>query len=319
MKTSARVSPISPSSRSSSLPGLPDERQALLVLVLARGLADEHQVGVGVARAEDHGVAGGDELRAAGAIPCLEVDVLERLPALLLRRRHDQSVDRGAAVGSAAKPQPAWFRACEGVILWAQQATGTPNRGLDPTSDARHDRHRGRRPPRPRPGLRAADGGSARPRVRGRGRRRRPALRPRRRDRRRRGGDRPGPAGRALLGRDGARRARPARGLRAASAHDRHARGRRLRGRRMRDRRLDAARPGPRPPAGRRAGHAGLRDRRRGPHRLPRRRVDGRQLPGHARVRGGAGGGHARASSASCSSRWCARRSSAGRSRATPR
>ena len=34
--------------------------------------------------------------------------------------------------------------------------TGTPNRGLDPTSDAQHDRHRGERPPRPCPGFRAA-------------------------------------------------------------------------------------------------------------------------------------------------------------------
>ena len=40
------------------LPGLADERDALLVLVEARRLADEHQVGVRVAVAED-------DLRAA--------------------------------------------------------------------------------------------------------------------------------------------------------------------------------------------------------------------------------------------------------------
>jgi hypothetical protein len=79
------------------LAGLADERQPLLVLVAAGRLPDEHQVGVGVARAEDHGGAGRGELGAAGAIPRLVVDGLERLPALLLRRRHDPSVDIAAA------------------------------------------------------------------------------------------------------------------------------------------------------------------------------------------------------------------------------
>ena len=50
------------------LPGLADERDALLVLVEARRLADEHQVGIGRAGAEHHLCAGVRErtLRAAG-------------------------------------------------------------------------------------------------------------------------------------------------------------------------------------------------------------------------------------------------------------
>ena len=67
MKTSARAIPISPSSCSRSLPAWPDERQAELVLGGAGRLADEHQVGVGVAGAEDHRLAGRGELRAPRA------------------------------------------------------------------------------------------------------------------------------------------------------------------------------------------------------------------------------------------------------------
>ena len=53
------------------LAGLADERQALLVLVAPGRLADEHQVGVGVAGAEDDGRARRGELRAARAVPRL--------------------------------------------------------------------------------------------------------------------------------------------------------------------------------------------------------------------------------------------------------
>jgi hypothetical protein len=62
--------------------GLAHERQALLVLVGARGLADEHQVGIGVPGAEDHGLAGRGELRAVRARLRLPPDGLELLAAL---------------------------------------------------------------------------------------------------------------------------------------------------------------------------------------------------------------------------------------------
>ena len=52
MYTSARARPICASSFSSSLPAWPTNGSALLVLVEARRLADEHQVRVRVARAE---------------------------------------------------------------------------------------------------------------------------------------------------------------------------------------------------------------------------------------------------------------------------
>ena len=70
---------------------------------------------------------------------------------------------------------------------------------------------------------------------------------------------------------------------------------------------------------GRRPGHAALRDRRRGSRRLPRRRVDGLELPGHARVGGRAAGGDRGRRARRCSSRWCAPRSRPGPSRATRR
>ena len=53
MKTSSRLSPISSSSSLEELARPTDERQALAILLGPRRLADEHQVGVGVAGAED--------------------------------------------------------------------------------------------------------------------------------------------------------------------------------------------------------------------------------------------------------------------------
>ena len=67
---------------SSSLPGPADEREALLVLAGAGRLADEHQVGVGVAGAEDDGLAGRGQLGAARAGARLREHLLERLAAL---------------------------------------------------------------------------------------------------------------------------------------------------------------------------------------------------------------------------------------------
>ena len=320
MKTSARVSPISPSSRSSSLPACPTNGRPCSSSFAPGRLADEHQVGVGVARAEDDGGAGRGELRAARAVPRLVVDGLERVAALLLRRRHDPKRRPRRGRRSGAKAATCVVPCPRGGNLWTA-SDRHPESGAGSESDARHDRHRGRRPSRPRPGRRPAD-------------RRDPLGRgyagagadvvllcvPDARDRRRRA--RPSPRARSSAtarARRGSTSLAPARGLRAASAHDRHPRGRRLRRRRLRDRRQRRRAPWTSPAAGRRAGHAGLRDRRRGPRRLPRRRVDGLELPRHARGRRRAAWRPRRASSASCSSRWCARRSSAGRARATPR
>ena len=49
MNTSSRFRPIPSSSSVRNAPGAADERQPLAVLLGARRLADEHQVGVGVA------------------------------------------------------------------------------------------------------------------------------------------------------------------------------------------------------------------------------------------------------------------------------
>ena len=64
MKTRSRVMPSSSSiSLSSSLPERPDERQTLPVLLGARALADEHEVGMRIAHAEhDLGAAGVGQL-----------------------------------------------------------------------------------------------------------------------------------------------------------------------------------------------------------------------------------------------------------------
>ena len=88
MNTSPRVSPISASSLSSSLPACPTNGRPCLSSLRAGRLADEHEVGVGVARPEDDGRAGRGELGAARAAPGLLEDGLERLAALLRRRRH---------------------------------------------------------------------------------------------------------------------------------------------------------------------------------------------------------------------------------------
>ena len=53
MKTSSRLRPIASMMRVRSCPGLPHEREPLLVLVASRGLADEHELRVRVALAED--------------------------------------------------------------------------------------------------------------------------------------------------------------------------------------------------------------------------------------------------------------------------
>ena len=78
------------------LAGAADERQAEPVLVGPRRLADEQQVGVGVARPEDDGLARLGQLRAADAALRLLVDGLERLTAILLRG-HENDANRTTA------------------------------------------------------------------------------------------------------------------------------------------------------------------------------------------------------------------------------
>src|SRR4051794_8632171 len=73
---------------------LAHERHALLVLVGPGRLADEHQVGVRVARAEDDGLPRRGQLRAAGTARRLPVDGLELLAALL-HAAHRLEVNRG--------------------------------------------------------------------------------------------------------------------------------------------------------------------------------------------------------------------------------
>ena len=88
MKTSGRgiLRPFSMMSVR-SWPARPDEGEALLVLVGARRLAHEHQLGPGVALAED------DRLPAAGQLAARAVaDVLaDRLEGSGLSRRRDAS------------------------------------------------------------------------------------------------------------------------------------------------------------------------------------------------------------------------------------
>ena len=81
MKTSSRVIPI-PSMSSVRMRRTADEGQALAVLLCARGLANEHQVGIGVARTEDNPVARLGQ-RAAFADRSLVVDLDQCLAASL--------------------------------------------------------------------------------------------------------------------------------------------------------------------------------------------------------------------------------------------
>jgi hypothetical protein len=100
MKTSEHDSPIE------QPPGLADERQALLVLVHAGRLADEHQLGIGVARAEHDRRARRGELRAFRTGLRLPPDRLE-LFAPGLRRGHEITIaprpaGRGREAGLSA-------------------------------------------------------------------------------------------------------------------------------------------------------------------------------------------------------------------------
>ena len=83
MKTSGRVRPISSSSVSSSLPARPTKGSPCSSSLAPGGLADEHEVGVGVAGAEHDALAGRGQLAAARADPRLGEHLLEGLAALL--------------------------------------------------------------------------------------------------------------------------------------------------------------------------------------------------------------------------------------------
>ena len=99
-------------------PAWPTNGTPCLSSLAPGGLADEHQVGVGVAGAEDHGLAGRGELRAARARRRLPVDGLQLLAAFL-RAGHRPSVAPPAArddrrdsarcgVSWSARPSPHW-------------------------------------------------------------------------------------------------------------------------------------------------------------------------------------------------------------------
>ena len=81
MKTSSRRQPIDASSLTSRSPGAADERPALAILVEARALADEDDLGVGVALARD-GLGARLVQTTLRADPDLGGDLLERRPAL---------------------------------------------------------------------------------------------------------------------------------------------------------------------------------------------------------------------------------------------
>ena len=84
MNTSLRASPISPSSSLEQLARGTDERQALLILVRARRLADEHQVGVGVTGSEHDAVASRGQLghrSHADAVANTALSASRRAPA----------------------------------------------------------------------------------------------------------------------------------------------------------------------------------------------------------------------------------------------
>ena len=81
MNTSCRSMPDLAEQLVEQLPRLPDERQPHPVLVGAGRLADEHQVGVGVAGAE-HDRRARLVQRAADAFARLLVDGLQQLAAL---------------------------------------------------------------------------------------------------------------------------------------------------------------------------------------------------------------------------------------------
>ena len=211
MKTSERARPISSSSCLEQPPGLADERQALLVLVRAGRLADEHQVGVGVARAEDDRGARRGELRAARAGLRLLPDRLELLAPRLRRGHaaHDSS-------GSGGSPGRGWsLRALSSV---EDQPVSHARTGPEPTTlTAIAIVGAGRLGTALAAALRATGleiegplGRGADPRRRRRG----AAVRAGRRDRGRGGGADAARAGRPLLGRDRARRARRPRGVR---------------------------------------------------------------------------------------------------------
>jgi hypothetical protein len=86
------------------LPGAADERHPLAVLLGSGRLADEHQVGVGVARPEDDGVAP-DRERALLARRRLAVDLDEALAALRRARLGRDSLGRRRLHLSHGRPR----------------------------------------------------------------------------------------------------------------------------------------------------------------------------------------------------------------------
>ena len=184
------------------LPRLADEGDALLVLVEARRLADEHQLGVGVPRAEhDLRPPLGEPAARAGGNRLLERgELLAPLLGDLDGNRHRGGVyarSRTLDCASARYPQRNWSDDRDSPD---RRRVRTRRYG-DERSAARARRRAARRRGRARPPLRAG-----------------------RRDRRGRPGDRAGAVGRPHERRDLARGSRPARApLRPAPAADVHA------------------------------------------------------------------------------------------------
>ena len=318
MKTSSRLSPMPPSSSSSSLPARPTNGQALLVLGGARRLADEHQLGVGVAAAE-HDPGAAFVQRAARAAGHAAVELHEQLAALLRRSRlHDPRVfrpDGGYPLGTAATHSGVDRRRCNldrrqpearAAWAWSERAGWAP-------------------PWPPRCARRPPGRGAGRPR---RGAERLPGDRPlraRRRDPR--GAPRRWRAPR----RSWATRAAPPRsppsqpagaeafGLHPLQSFAEGAGAEAFEGAGCAVAGDTPAALGLAARAGARARHDALRDRRRRAGRLPRGRLDGLQLPGHAP--GGAPSGwpaapgSSRARPGRCSRRSCGAPSRSGPSR----
>ena len=105
--TSSRVRPIPAEELAEQLPGGADERDALLVLVEARSLADEHQVGVGRARAED--------------------DLGARLREGALRAARDRVAQAASSAGSLSASMAA--TATASATAAAARAEGPPKLG----------------------------------------------------------------------------------------------------------------------------------------------------------------------------------------------
>ena len=132
IKTSARESPISPRSLSSSFPAWPTKGRPCLSSLAPGRLANEHQVGVGVAGAEDHGLAGLGQLGAACAAAGLLPHLLQALPALAADIGADGTSGLGrGTIRRGRHPANCGGRTCRTPPYPAFAPTGISMRELD--------------------------------------------------------------------------------------------------------------------------------------------------------------------------------------------